>query len=716
MLQSAHESSSGKSATVRFLSFVFDEVSTDPIYLCRLKNSDNPGGGGPQHLFTRDPGKIDAFLLKYDEPGYGLYFCVSTVAPDASTRSKETISELTGLHCDIDFKGIIEGEDEVWNKLEQLTLKPSKIVRSGHGLHAYWLFPEVIPATIENIAKVDQLLRMLARHLAGDMAPAHAAALMRLPGSHNSKHGEWVRVEEAVHNQEAQYRLAELFEWLKDSVPILTRKPVEKETAGTGSNGRTGENPFFDFARATTGISIDVEARLAAMTYQGAGDSAIHTTQLEVSASLLSRRVPIDHVVRTIFDATLAAAGAAGDSWDWARERQDIERMCRDWLAKHPEINRDEEPNVTNKTTKSDAKGDRPKIVLPFINMSAWDDEPPPEQEWAVHGRIPLLQAALFSGEGGSGKSTIFLHECVAHALGRDWLGRMPEPGPALYIEAEDDESVIHRRLYAIADHYHVTFADMIRGGLHLLSFAGKDAVLAVPTRSGKIEPTPLFNALLEAAGDIRPKMIAIASSANVFAGSEIDRSQVQQFISLLTRLAIRARGSTTLISHPSNTGITTGTGLSGTTQWHNAVRARFYLRSVQPAADEQPDDDLREIVFMKNQYGKKDESIVLQYANGMFRPVPGIWSLDKVAQEGKAEEVFFDLLRRLTRENRFVSHSPGRTYAPAIFQREDEAKEAGVDKKQLETAMRRLFKAGKIWTEQYGRPSRPHYRLAVKG
>jgi hypothetical protein len=183
MLQSAYESSSSKSATVRFLSFVFDEVSIDPIYLCRLKNSDNPGGGGPQHLFTRDPGKIDAFVLKYDEPEYGLYFCVSTVAPDASTRSKETISELTGLHCDIDFKGIIEGEDEVCNKLEQLTLKPSKIVRSGHGLHAYWLLPEVIPATIENIAKVDQLLRMLARHLAGDTAPAHAAALMRLPGT-----------------------------------------------------------------------------------------------------------------------------------------------------------------------------------------------------------------------------------------------------------------------------------------------------------------------------------------------------------------------------------------------------------------------------------------------------------------------------------------------------------------------------------------------------
>jgi hypothetical protein len=331
-----HETGRAKSAATRFLGFVFDEGSTDPIYLCRLKNADNPGGGGPQHLFTRDPGKIDDFLRQHDKPGYGIYFCVSTLEQDATTRSKETLSELTGLHCDLDFKGILENEDQILDTLEQLPLRPTKIVRSGHGLHAYWLFSTVLPATIENIAKVDQLLRMLARQLAGDPAPAHAAALMRVPGSHNSKNGEWIPVEETAHNQDAQYRFDELFEWLKNSAPILTRKAKEKETADAGANGGAAEDP--DFAAAATGTPIDVEARLAAMKYQGAGNSSIHITQLEVSASLLSRGVPIDEVVQTIFDATCVAAGAAGNSWNWTHERQNIERMCRDWLTKHPEI------------------------------------------------------------------------------------------------------------------------------------------------------------------------------------------------------------------------------------------------------------------------------------------------------------------------------------------------------------------------------------------
>jgi hypothetical protein len=38
-------------------------------------------------------------------------------------------------------------------------------------------------------------------------------------------------------------------------------------------------------------------------------------------------------------------------------------------------------------------------------------------------------------------------------------------------------------------------------------------------------------------------------------------------------------KGSVVLIAHPSLTGINTGTGISGSTQWHNSVRARFYLK-----------------------------------------------------------------------------------------------------------------------------------------
>ena len=146
----------------------------------------------------------------------------------------------------------------------------------------------------------------------------------------------------------------------------------------------------------------------------------------------------------------------------------------------------------------------------------------------------------------------------------------------------------------------------MIQGGLKITSLFGQDAVLATPARDGKMEPTPLYRQLLQAAGDIKPKMIMIASAANVFAGSEINRTQTQQFVGLLNRIALVAVGGVVLIAHPSLTGINTDTGLSGTTQWHNAVRARLYLKAVKAVAGEQPDNDLRELVFKKNQFGPR--------------------------------------------------------------------------------------------------------------
>ena len=96
----------------------------------------------------------------------------------------------------------------------------------------------------------------------------------------------------------------------------------------------------------------------------------------------------------------------------------------------------------------------------------------------------------------------------------------------------------------------------------------------------------------------------------------------MQQFASLLTRIAQMANGSVQLISHPSLTGISSDSGLSGSTQWHNAVRARSYLKEVKAEDGQRPDSDLRELEFKKNQYGPVSDTVLLRYQHGMFLPV----------------------------------------------------------------------------------------------
>jgi RecA-family ATPase len=160
-------------------------------------------------------------------------------------------------------------------------------------------------------------------------------------------------------------------------------------------------------------------------------------------------------------------------------------------------------------------------------------------------------------------------------------------------------------------------------------------------------------------------------------------------------------------------TGINSGTGISGTTAWHNSVRSRFYMTAPKLEQGEQPDTDLRELQFKKSNYGPISNSITLRCQNGLFLPEGGTSSLDKLALEQKAEEVFLALLTRFEREDRNVNEKPSsHTYAPAMFHKEREAK--GLRKEQLEGAMRRLFEADKIHIAHYGRPSRPASRLKV--
>src|SRR5262249_53902700 len=119
--------------------------------------------------------------------------------------------------------------------------------------------------------------------------------------------------------------------------------------------------------------------------------------------------------------------------------------------------------------TKTNGDAHDTRECLRWIDMFTWDRDPIPERKWAIRDRVPLNQAGLFSGEGGTGKSIVELTKDVAHVTGKDWFGSMPETGPAIYICAEDDEDEIHIRLANIASHYGVTFEQLIAGGLHVL-------------------------------------------------------------------------------------------------------------------------------------------------------------------------------------------------------------------------------------------------------
>ena len=76
-----------------------------------------------------------------------------------------------------------------------------------------------------------------------------------------------------------------------------------------------------------------------------------------------------------------------------------------------------------------EAPSDEELPELRFLDIANWDNVAIPQRQWAIPDRVPLKQAGLFSGEGGTGKSIIELQKNVAHVLGRDWLGSCPSQG-----------------------------------------------------------------------------------------------------------------------------------------------------------------------------------------------------------------------------------------------------------------------------------------------
>ena len=305
---------------IEFIKTAFGPTTEMPVHVCSLGN-ERDGPHKPRFVSTRDLEDVTRFLAKWDKPERGLFFCVGTLKP-GTKREKANVAEIAFLHADIDFKGIIDALTDVGRKLAQLRLPPSIMVRSGNGIHAYWLLTE---ATTE-FDRIEDCLRLLADTVGGDLAVCEVSRLMRLPGSHNTKQGAFKPVE-IIECSERRYELDDIEEWLAEQSPVILRKERPQQ--------EPSDNPFL-VAASKLGFKppLDVEKRLAAMSYMAGGDASIHTTQLAVSASLLNAGHPIEDVVATLLEATRAAAGPYGTRWNWKREERALVKMCETWVRK----------------------------------------------------------------------------------------------------------------------------------------------------------------------------------------------------------------------------------------------------------------------------------------------------------------------------------------------------------------------------------------------
>ena len=316
--------------------FLADFFGATTEHAVELRSFVNRRGDGPARpLFTRDMEMITAHCARWDGDGRGMFFGVCTRVTGSHTGRRIDLAECPALWVDIDTGKMGMDKDSVIAALRPLPFPPSVIVDSGGGLHAYWLLNEAIDVSADasdaesTEEAVTSACKQLAGICAGDLNVCDLARVMRLPGTLNSKPEVMAanagvpaecRIIEATW---ARHEFDDLVEWLDWQRPVVERPP-----ASDAKPEAQDDNPYLAAARRL-GFKppLDVEQALAAMTHLGDGDTSIHQTQLRVSASLASQDIDEDEIVALLLDATRAAAGRHGTTWNWKREEATIRRM-----------------------------------------------------------------------------------------------------------------------------------------------------------------------------------------------------------------------------------------------------------------------------------------------------------------------------------------------------------------------------------------------------
>jgi hypothetical protein len=286
----------------------------------------------PRAFQTRDPERVLKFVKEYNRAPRGLFFGAS---PVKGPRSKENVVELVLVWGDVDLKHVAEDGDTVLKTLKALPCPPHAINFSGHGYHPYWQI-RVLEATAENRSQHEALLKRLAIVLAGDPMVAQCAAVLRIPGTHNSKYGEWHEVTTVYDRGGPEYAIEELAAWLDTAGPVLTAKEIN-HVAGQNI-GLGPKNPFERNEEQFAGYAaerVNTDARLAAMRFQGPGNTSVHATELSVTASYACAGCDPDEVVEYVLSHVFQLSEARG--WDLEQERRDLRKMLVSWYIKHPE-------------------------------------------------------------------------------------------------------------------------------------------------------------------------------------------------------------------------------------------------------------------------------------------------------------------------------------------------------------------------------------------
>lgn len=177
----------------QFLEALYEGVDAGFVEIRPLLDDDDPRKTTPEgrklqaqmrKWFRWPDGLLNCvkYVSNLNGKAFHLYFGVALRAKDGG-GTKADVSCCTAVFADIDFKDI--EPDNARKLLAEFPFKPSIIVKSGNGLHVYWLLKE--PVMPQDFPKLEATNRGMLVYMKAQVGPQDASRILRLPGTLNIK-------------------------------------------------------------------------------------------------------------------------------------------------------------------------------------------------------------------------------------------------------------------------------------------------------------------------------------------------------------------------------------------------------------------------------------------------------------------------------------------------------------------------------------------------